>query len=121
MWQIQIGTPHGRNPICSAVTYRELGGGYSISRNSESYWVSESMFDVGLRIFRGTDEYERLHKMIHDDTVSVERIVDWINRLVIRKTSPRDIIAHIDAKVKQAHHEGRREAKKEIREMLMSD
>lgn len=117
MWDIKIGKSTTR--VCSAVIYRELDEGYSISRNEESYWISESFLNIGVMIFHGTGEYDRLKALLTDSKVTNERIREWIDRLILRKAPVARLRAAILNKARQAHRDGRYEAKNEIRNALM--
>ena len=119
MWDIQIGKK--QTNICSAVICRRLGDGYDISRNQESYWVSESFLDVGMQIYRGTKEYDRLKALLDDVTIDDDTIRTWIDKTIVRHCPIGRLIQAIDEQKQAAYDEGRRSAKAEIRAVLNSD
>lgn len=121
MWGIEIGKPEGRNIEYSAALFRELDEGYYISRNSESYWVCEEFLNIGARVFVGSKEYDRLHAMLYDRTITNESIRSWIDNLILRRATLQQLRVAIDNKTSAAYREGRREAKGEVRAMLMAD
>ena len=117
MWDIKIGK--STTQVCSATIHRELDEGYYISRNSESYWITETFLDIGAMIFKGTREYDRLKIMLADPKVTNEQIRGWIDHLVIRKAPVARVRVAILNKTRQAHRDGRYEAKNEVRNVLM--
>lgn len=118
---IEIGKSRLSHPICSAVLYRDLVGGYYVSRNSESFWVNEMILKIGLRIFKGTPEYDRLEALLDDKCITDETIVDWIDKLTIRKASIAQIQVGLSNIAHEAYRQGRIDAKSEIRQALMID
>lgn len=44
MWNIEIGVKPERK-CCSATSIRKFSNGYSISENSDSFWISENFID----------------------------------------------------------------------------
>ena len=118
MWNIKIGMH--RSQGCSATLCRDLGEGYSISHNSESYWISERFLDLGLMIGKGTPEYVQLTKLLADGSDD-STIRMWIDKLVRHHATIQQLQAAINNKVQEAYRNGRRDAKDEIRAVLLSD
>lgn len=118
MWGIDIGKTQTR--CCSAVLYRDLNNGHSISRNNESFWITENFLNIGARVFIGTAEYNILNTMLHGTATDAE-ITKWIDKLILRHASIEQIHASIGNQKQQAYYTGRQDAKEEIRAALRSD
>lgn len=102
--------------ICSATIVRSIhldSYEYSISKNSESYWISENFLDMNLAIYAGTREYDRLTKFL--DAKAEDRVIaEWINTLLIRKGNINTIIAGIKNQCDEAYRNGRNDVKAEF-------
>jgi hypothetical protein len=122
MWDIIVGKPPAdANRICSASTCRNAGDGYSISRNRISFWVSEPLLNVGMRVYVGSREHAQLQKMLNDPTTTDAKLQTWIDRLVLRKATIDQVLYGIRVQRKEAYRSGRRDAKAEIRAVLSSN
>jgi len=120
MWDIKLGKSKQQWPSCSATKVRDLGSGYSISENDESFWVTEGLLNIGFRAYCGTTEYDKLASLL-DKNTSDGMIIEWINATIIRNATPQQIVKAIDDKVAQAYRKGQDEMKRELRTLIGVD
>jgi len=89
----------------------------NLSENRESYWVSGCIGDMGFRVMKDTKEGERITKMI-DEKYTEQEMLDYFNRLLLRKASPTKLLAAIKNMENHAYERGRREKLSEIQKVL---
>lgn len=115
MWAIKIGESHKH--ICAAHTVRNLGRDYSISENSESFWISEKFLNIGMKIFIGTREYNKLRKLL-DVKAEDDVIITWIKKLLIQKASVEVLTQAIDNNAREAYRQGRNDVKNDFLNLM---
>ena len=119
MWDLTIGKAP-KNAPCAAHLVSNLGDGYSISANQVSYWVNGDCLGIGLRIYTGTREYDRLRTML-DDLASPDTIKHWIDKVVIRHAPVATILQSIRSIKDNAYREGRESVRVEIKQVLFDN
>ena len=117
---IIIGDSTGDN-ICSAVHVFELKGEHSIAENSVSYWCSCLIFGYELKIYKSTKESIKLEHMISSG-YPLEKVLLYLNSLVIKKMSTKEIISQIKSleedKYSEGVEHGREKIQKEMKNLL---
>lgn len=117
MWNIQIGKPVGMD-ACTAVKFRDTADGkVCISRNHQSFWVSEEIFGIGLRIYKDTKEYEALERLLYRDVMD-ETLTEWVAETVLRHANPKAIMCAIENAKNEAYAKGRNDKAAELRAVL---
>jgi hypothetical protein len=115
MWKdVVIGEgPH----IGTARHVSEIEGEHRISQNSNSFWISGLLCDLGMTIFKDTAEGTRLTLMIRERR-SLEEILDFLNMTLVQHVDQEILVAAIERSKNDAFREGYRAAQKDIRKAL---
>jgi len=115
MWKdVVIGEgPH----IVTARHVSEIEGEHRISQNSNSFWISGLLCDLGMTIFKDTAEGTKLTLMINKRR-SLEEILNFLNRTLVQHVNQETLVAAIERSKKDAFQEGYRAAQRDIRRAL---
>jgi hypothetical protein len=92
--------------------------GIEISHNSGSYWISGCILNIGMRIYKDTNEGKTL-KMLIDDESRYAEIKPWLDCIAVKKLPSEKLIDRIDSHLERAFQDGRRDKASEIRSVLM--
>lgn len=89
----------------------------NVSQNSNSFWISNCVFGIGMTIFKNTEEGKMLAVMFKENAAA-EDIQKFIDAIALRR-APIELAYKAIAVAKAKHFEEGREAKTvEMREVL---
>ena len=93
-----------------------------ISENSESYWITHWFVDVkeiGLTIFKDTDEGKQLNKLLNDTIERKDlRIKVFLDNIIIKNTKPAKLKSLFCQIYQQGIKDGRNQKIQELLEVL---
>ncbi len=117
LWDdIVIGTGNKGNMASSAGMPEEIN---NISENSVSYWIDDCFLDVGMTIFKNTEEGDILTNLLKSKKPGkIKKINNFLDSLVVCKLSPSEIKKRIKKSNKKHFEMGEEFARKKIREVL---
>ena len=116
MWDdLEIGGK-GNEFGCSAVKIFGIEFEH-ISENSISYWVSNCIGGLGLRVMKDTKEGQRIKKMV-DEKYTQREMLDYFNRLLFRKLPPTRLLIAIENMKQEEYERGRRDKLREVQRAL---
>lgn len=100
---------------CSAIKVFDLPdcNHHHVSHNGISYWVSNCIMDFGITIFKDTPEGQKFTRMIKEKK-PLGDIHEWLDGLIIRRVSPKQLHARIKQNLERSFLEGKRAAKDEL-------
>lgn len=115
MWDdIIIGKGNKGN---TAIKVFAIPGDHGLSHNVVSYWISGCIFDIGMTIFKNTDEGKRLNVYIESGD-PIEEIQEWLDKIVLQNLSVKKLYMLIAQSNKYAFESGRQAKAEEIRYAL---
>ena len=88
-----------------------------LSENQVSYWISNCVGGLGLRVMKDTKEGQRITKMV-DEKYTQREMVDYFNRLLFRKMTPTKILMAIENMKREEYERGRQDKLNEITRVL---
>jgi len=93
-------------------------GGISISHNLVSYWVSNVYLEMGMTIFKDTEEGQELAYMIQANK-PIDSIKDYLRRLLLLLHVDQQRLTNaVSFEIEQAFERGRAHNAAEIRNVL---
>lgn len=118
MWDdIKIGGTGERNEFgCTAIKVFNLEFS-GISENRISYWITDCIGDMGMQVMKDTKEGETIKIMI-EEKWSKKKMLNYFNRLLLKKVSPTKIIAVMKNIENEAYRKGKRDKEIEIQNAL---
>ena len=102
---------------CSACKVFAIEGDHSISENNVSYWISDLYLDLGMTVFKNTEEGARLTQMIKDKE-GLDRISAFLDDVLLRNLSRDKLKAAIDKAINRAFNAGCDSKAAEVRHAL---
>lgn len=116
MWDdVVIGVCSVR-PMCTSVTRREIGS-CVISENGESYWVSNVIFGMGMKIMKDCEEGEVMRGLLDQewgDDVVMEKLIGWF----LKRVEVSKLCGGIERLMKREYERGRNDKMEEMRKVL---
>ena len=117
MWDdIIIGTSKSDVQICTAIKIFDISV-ENISENFESYWISNCIFDTGIKIYKDTPEGEKVGLLIKNNA-GKGKIQNYLDKLILKNISLSMIKAKIDNGLKESFEKGKQERLDEIQTIL---
>lgn len=102
---------------CSACKVFAIEGDHYISENNVSYWIRGLYLDLGMTVFKNTEEGARLTQMINDKD-GLERISAFLDDVLLRNLNRDKLKAAIDRAINRAFSEGCDAKAAEVRHAL---
>lgn len=101
----------------SACKVSAIEGDHSISEDSASYWIGGLYLDLGMTVFKNTDEGARLTQMIKNKE-GIERISAFLDDVLLLNISRDKLRAAIDRAINRAFSAGCDAKAAEVRHAL---
>jgi hypothetical protein len=102
---------------CSATLALSLPNGGSISRNGVSFWISDVYLGLGMTIFMGTTEGDRLVQMLSAKK-EPSIVAEWLEGLLLSNIERGELKEAVANAINQAFERGNDAKAAEIREVL---
>ena len=107
---------------CSAVKcYEDPKTGFSISENSNSYWISDLLFDMGMTVYKDTEEGLEISRMInvHEmEVINHRKLKKYLDMTLFKYIPYERLMTAIETEMEKSYEKGKEDKLKEIKEVL---
>lgn len=104
--------------ICSATEVFDFDfKPHDISQNQLSYWISLRDPDIGMKVYKDTNEGQRIKKML-DEKCTSEALHLYLFGLAMKHMKPERLLILMENAVDSARMDGYNTAKRELRNWL---
>ncbi len=90
---------------CSAIRVFAIEGEHSISENSVSYWVSDLYLNMGMVIFKSTEEGRQLAQFVSNKG-HIDTIKPWLDNLALQNIDRELLKERINHAVERSFQDG---------------
>lgn len=90
---------------------------HSFSQNSNSYWISDCIFDLSITVYKTSPQGIKIMKMIDEGNTS-EIVMKYVNSQILKKINTEKIIHYIEEEKSKSFKEGQEFKLTELRKFL---